>query len=123
MKFGFFHLMLYADFSTPEGGWPVRNDRLDPNRAAELYSRYIETLVFAEECGFDWIGLNEHHFSPYGLMANPNVAGGALAYRTKTVKIAVCGPNACRSPSTVSTTSFRRSRFGLGRFSNPIRRC
>ena len=91
MKFGFFHLMPYSDFDTPEDGWPTPNERLDPRRAAELYATYIDTLVYAEACGFDWIGLNEHHFSPYGLMANPNVVGGVLAYRTKRAMIAVCG--------------------------------
>jgi len=48
-------------------------------------------MIHAESCGFDWVGCNEHHFSPYGMMANCNLIGGALAYPTKRVKIAMIG--------------------------------
>lgn len=91
LKFGFFHLMPYSDFAETNVDWPVPNRYLDPRRAQRMFDDYVETLVFAEECGFDWIGLNEHHFGPYGLMANPNVVAGALAYRTKRAMIAICG--------------------------------
>jgi hypothetical protein len=56
---------------TPE--WPTPNRMFDPLRAHELYRSYVDTMVYAEQCGFDWVGCNEHHFSPYGLMANCNV--------------------------------------------------
>ena len=48
-------------------------------------------MVFAEACGFDWVGCNEHHFSPYSLMANCNLIGAALAQRTTRVKLAMLG--------------------------------
>jgi alkanesulfonate monooxygenase SsuD/methylene tetrahydromethanopterin reductase-like flavin-dependent oxidoreductase (luciferase family) len=48
-------------------------------------------MVHAEACGFDWVGCNEHHFSPYGLMANPNLIGAVLASRTKRIRIAILG--------------------------------
>src|SRR5271154_1576932 len=91
LKFGFFHLMPYTDFTGGSDEWPIPNRLLDSRRAGELYREYIDTLVFAEECGFDWIGLNEHHYGPYGLMANPNVVAGALAGRTRRVMISICG--------------------------------
>ena len=91
MKFGFFHLMPYTDYVGETASWPVPNRDFDPRRAEELYRTYVDTMAYAEECGFDWIGCNEHHFSPYGLMANPNIIGGALAYRTKTSSIALFG--------------------------------
>jgi alkanesulfonate monooxygenase SsuD/methylene tetrahydromethanopterin reductase-like flavin-dependent oxidoreductase (luciferase family) len=48
-------------------------------------------MIYAEQCGFDWVGCNEHHFSPYGLMANCNVIAGALVYPTKRIRIAMMG--------------------------------
>jgi alkanesulfonate monooxygenase SsuD/methylene tetrahydromethanopterin reductase-like flavin-dependent oxidoreductase (luciferase family) len=91
MKFSFFHLMPYTSLAEASGDWPVPNRVFDPETAHELYRAYIDTMIYAEQCGFDWIGCNEHHFSPYGLMANCNVIGGALAYPTKHVRIAMMG--------------------------------
>lgn len=91
MKFCFFHLMPYTAIDNTDAGWPVPNKPFDPLRAQELYRSYVDTMVYADECGFDWIGCNEHHFSPYGMMSNPNLIAGALVYRTKNAKIAVVG--------------------------------
>ncbi|HXP92025.1 MAG TPA: LLM class flavin-dependent oxidoreductase [Candidatus Binatia bacterium] len=91
MKFVFFHLMPYTGVENTDAGWPVPNGPFDPRQAAELYRVYVDTLAYADECDFDWIGCNEHHFSPYGMMSNPNIIAGALAFRTKRAKIAVIG--------------------------------
>ena len=48
-------------------------------------------MAYAEECGFDWVGCNEHHFSPYGLMSNCNLIGAALVSRTKKIKLGMLG--------------------------------
>ena len=45
----------------------------------------------AEQAGFDWIGSNEHHFSPYGMMPNPNLVGAIVAHRTQRVGILQSG--------------------------------
>ena len=74
---------------TPD--WPTPNRVFDPARAHELYKGYVDTMVYAESCGFDWVGCNEHHFSPYGLMANCNLIGAALVYPTRKIRIAMMG--------------------------------
>ena len=91
MKFSFFHLMPWTELTEAPRQWPVSNAGFDPERGKELYDRYIDTMAFAEDCGFDWVGCNEHHFSPYGLMANPNLIGAVLAQRTKSIRIAILG--------------------------------
>jgi alkanesulfonate monooxygenase SsuD/methylene tetrahydromethanopterin reductase-like flavin-dependent oxidoreductase (luciferase family) len=91
MKFCFFNFMPYTDIERTSDGWPVSTRTFDARRASELYRTYVDMMVFAEECGFDWIGVNEHHFSPYSLMPNCNVMAGALVYPTKNVKIAILG--------------------------------
>ena len=91
MKFNYFHLMPWTMANKPEQEWPVSNRGFVPEKGTELYKTYIDTMAYAEECGFDWIGCNEHHFSPYGLMANCNLVGSVLIHRTKTARIAMCG--------------------------------
>lgn len=91
MKFCFFHLMPFTGVKEVTPEWPTPNRMFDPARAHELYRDYVDTMVYAERCGFDWVGCNEHHFSPYGLMANCNLIGGALVYPTKKIRIAMMG--------------------------------
>jgi alkanesulfonate monooxygenase SsuD/methylene tetrahydromethanopterin reductase-like flavin-dependent oxidoreductase (luciferase family) len=83
--------MPWTDLDEAPEQWPVSNKAFNPVRGKELYDSYIDTMAFAEECGFDWVGCNEHHFSPYGLMANCNLIGAALAQRTKTIRLAMLG--------------------------------
>jgi len=91
MKFSYFHLMPWTELDKAPQQWPASNQTFDPARGKELYDSYIDTMAFAEECGFDWVGCNEHHFSPYGLMANCNLIGSVLAHRTKTIGLAMLG--------------------------------
>lgn len=91
MKFSYFHLMPWTDLKEAPTEWPAGNSGFVPERGKEMYDAYIDSMVFAETCGFDWVGCNEHHFSPYGLMANCNLIGGALTQRTSKIKLAMLG--------------------------------
>lgn len=91
MKFNFFHLMPYPDYDQVPHEWPVSTHGIDSNRIQGLYREYIDQMAEAENHGFDWVGCNEHHYSPYGLMANPNLVASGLATRTNSAKIAVVG--------------------------------
>jgi alkanesulfonate monooxygenase SsuD/methylene tetrahydromethanopterin reductase-like flavin-dependent oxidoreductase (luciferase family) len=92
-----FHLMPYRPLDLAEAAkhrspWVVLPNRLyDPIKGAEEYERHIDALVYAEELGFDAIGVNEHHQTAYGLMPAPNLIASALIQRTKRVKIAILG--------------------------------
>ncbi len=91
MKFSYTHHMPYTFIDESNQDWPVPNKQFDPQKGVELYREYIENKVFAEEVGFDWIGCNEHHMSPYGLMPNPNLIAAAVIERTKTAGILQSG--------------------------------
>jgi alkanesulfonate monooxygenase SsuD/methylene tetrahydromethanopterin reductase-like flavin-dependent oxidoreductase (luciferase family) len=91
MQFTFFHLMPWPDLTEPPTEWPARNAPFVGDRGTELYEDYISTMAYAERCGFDWVAANEHHFSPYSLMANCNLVGAALTQRTKSIKLAMLG--------------------------------
>ena len=103
-----FHLMPYRPLDLAEAAkhrspWVVLPNRLyDPVKGAEEYARHIDALVYAEELGFDAIGVNEHHQTAYGLMPAPNLIASALIQRTKKVKIAILG----RALPLVWTTRF-----------------
>ncbi|MGK9052974.1 LLM class flavin-dependent oxidoreductase [Xaviernesmea oryzae] len=91
MKFNFFHLMPYPDYDKLPHEWPVSTHGIDSRRIQALYNEYVDEMADAENYGFDWVGCNEHHYSPYGLMANPNLIAGALARQTKKANIAIVG--------------------------------
>jgi alkanesulfonate monooxygenase SsuD/methylene tetrahydromethanopterin reductase-like flavin-dependent oxidoreductase (luciferase family) len=97
MEFIYFHLMPYRPLDMAErakhrSAWVVMPNTLyDPKKGAEEYASYIEQLVYAEELGFDALGVNEHHQTAYGMMPAPNLIASALIQRTKRVKIAVLG--------------------------------
>lgn len=91
MKFGFFNLMPWPGYPEPPRVYPTPNKDYDPIKGQKLYHDYIDLLVHAEACGFDWIGCNEHHFSPYGLMPNCNLIGSILTRETKVSKLAMIG--------------------------------
>jgi alkanesulfonate monooxygenase SsuD/methylene tetrahydromethanopterin reductase-like flavin-dependent oxidoreductase (luciferase family) len=97
MKFFFFHLMPFADLDLDydrkyNSAWvTLPNSYYDPVKGHRLYNRYIDELIYADELGFDGVGVNEHHQNAYGLMPTPGVIAGALARQTSRARIAVLG--------------------------------
>ena len=91
MKFCFFHLMPWTDVQEAGQDWPVANKSFDGRRGHELYTSYLDMMADAENYGFDLVGCNEHHFSPYGMMSNPNLIGAIMASRTKRAGLAMFG--------------------------------
>lgn len=59
--------------------------------AAATYEDHLECWEELDRLGFDGIGINEHHTSPYGLMNSPNLVAAAIAQRTENLKILVFG--------------------------------
>ncbi|MBV9324161.1 MAG: LLM class flavin-dependent oxidoreductase [Chloroflexi bacterium] len=71
---------------------PVPPARCDPALAAQSYDHYLSYAALADELGFDWISVSEHHYSP--LILAPSVAplAGALTQIVKRARIALLGP-------------------------------
>lgn len=94
MRFFSFHLMPYPalpeDYEGP--AWVTcPNTLFDPEVGADVYNRYLDELLYAEEVGFDGVCINEHHQNAYGLMPSPNLMASILARQTSRVKIAIVG--------------------------------
>lgn len=67
------------------------NDDYDPRLGADLYHRYLDEKLYAEEMGFDGIVLNEHHSTPFCMGGVVDVEAAILARITKRVKIVLLG--------------------------------
>jgi alkanesulfonate monooxygenase SsuD/methylene tetrahydromethanopterin reductase-like flavin-dependent oxidoreductase (luciferase family) len=97
MKFTWFNLMpwpyLPEDFREKyRSVWvDIPTTLYDPVKGHELYNTYLDELEYAEQLGYDGIGVNEHHANAYGLMPSPNIMAAALARRTSKAALVVLG--------------------------------
>jgi alkanesulfonate monooxygenase SsuD/methylene tetrahydromethanopterin reductase-like flavin-dependent oxidoreductase (luciferase family) len=73
-------------------GWPTPPELCDRAEAQRSAENAIRQYKLAEEAGFDWISISEHHYSPALMTPNPVVLGAAVARETSRVKIALLGP-------------------------------
>ncbi len=74
-------------------GWPAPADEYSAEVAQASMERALEHFEVADQLGFDWVTVAEHHFSPASLTPNPMVMAGAVAQRVKRAKIALLGSN------------------------------
>ena len=69
----------------------IGNEVYNPRVGAELYNRYLDERVYAEQMGFDGVMLNEHHSTPFCMGSVMNVEAAILARITTKVKIVLLG--------------------------------
>ncbi|HEY0581516.1 MAG TPA: LLM class flavin-dependent oxidoreductase [Chloroflexota bacterium] len=77
----------------PRGMWPVPSQSFSAEVAERSMDTSLEQFELADQLGFDWVTLAEHHFAPMSLTPNPMVMAGALTQRVKSAKIALLGSN------------------------------
>jgi alkanesulfonate monooxygenase SsuD/methylene tetrahydromethanopterin reductase-like flavin-dependent oxidoreductase (luciferase family) len=71
--------------------YPLPATHFSPEVAVRNYGEHLEAWALMEELGFDGIGFNEHHTSPYGLMTSPNIMAAAASQRLSRMKILIYG--------------------------------
>jgi alkanesulfonate monooxygenase SsuD/methylene tetrahydromethanopterin reductase-like flavin-dependent oxidoreductase (luciferase family) len=97
MKVFVFDLLAYdANLDHLKGGdpelpYPLARRHFDAATAVRTYEEHLEAWELLDRLGFDGIGFNEHHCSPYGLMNSPNLMAAAAARRTKRLKLLIYG--------------------------------
>ncbi|MGE5596408.1 MAG: LLM class flavin-dependent oxidoreductase [Hyphomicrobiales bacterium] len=69
----------------------LSNGSYDPRIGAELYNRYLDEKIYAEQQGFDGLMLNEHHSTPFCMGGVVNVEAAILAKITQRAKIVILG--------------------------------
>ena len=72
-------------------GWPTPAAVYSDEAVAETFQTAIDQARLADEVGFDWVTVAEHHFSPFCITPNPMVLAGALTQAVKRAKIALLG--------------------------------
>ena len=91
MKASYFGCMGYAERDRFPEGWPVPPSFHDPEVSMRSYAEGMAECELAEDLGFDWISLSEHHYSGNRTTPNPAVMAAAVAERCKRARIALLG--------------------------------
>src|ERR687883_745400 len=79
--------------SAPRGVWPVPADGYSSELAEQSMAIGLEQFRLADELGFDWVTVAEHHYAPFSMTPNPMILAGALTQRVRRAKIALLGAN------------------------------
>jgi alkanesulfonate monooxygenase SsuD/methylene tetrahydromethanopterin reductase-like flavin-dependent oxidoreductase (luciferase family) len=71
--------------------WPLEKRYFKPEIAVRTYAEHLDAWEEMDRLGYDGVGFNEHHTSPYGLMNSPNLLAAAAAQRTRRMKLLIYG--------------------------------
>ena len=69
----------------------ISNELYDPEVGRQLYNRYLDEKIYAEEMGFEGLMLNEHHSTPFCMQGVTNIGASILARQTNKAKIIIMG--------------------------------
>jgi len=92
MKAALFSTARYHGPAT-DAGWPVAGRIYSSEAAQASMQASLDQFRLADEVGFDWVTVAEHHFAPFSLTPNPMVFAGALTQVVRRAKIALLGSN------------------------------
>jgi alkanesulfonate monooxygenase SsuD/methylene tetrahydromethanopterin reductase-like flavin-dependent oxidoreductase (luciferase family) len=85
--------MTYQDPSAHDfKGWPVPPRIFDTATGQRTYDDFLGWSAQADELGFDWVSVSEHHYAPLIIAPSTGVMAGALSQIVKRAKIALLGP-------------------------------
>ena len=64
----------------------------DREAGSRAFRGMVERSRYAEELGFDWVSVFEHHYSPRILTPSLPIAAAYIASHVHNIKIALFGP-------------------------------
>ena len=76
----------------PHDVWPLSGQYFSGEVAVRSMQSTFDQFRCADEFGFDWVTVAEHHYSAFSLSPSPMVMAGALCQVVRRAKIAVLGP-------------------------------
>jgi alkanesulfonate monooxygenase SsuD/methylene tetrahydromethanopterin reductase-like flavin-dependent oxidoreductase (luciferase family) len=96
MKVFVFDLLPYAEHlehlkDGRELPYPLPRRHFKPDVAVRTYEEHLTAWEALDRLGYDGVGFNEHHTSPYGLMNSPNLMAAAAAQRTRRLRLLIYG--------------------------------
>jgi alkanesulfonate monooxygenase SsuD/methylene tetrahydromethanopterin reductase-like flavin-dependent oxidoreductase (luciferase family) len=71
--------------------WPLPKTHFRADVGARTYAEHLEAWEELDRLGYDGVGFNEHHTSPYGLMNSPNLMAAAASQRTRNLRLLIYG--------------------------------
>ncbi|HEX6211738.1 MAG TPA: LLM class flavin-dependent oxidoreductase [Methylomirabilota bacterium] len=71
--------------------YPLPRRHFKPEVAVRTYEEHLTAWEALDRLGYDGVGFNEHHTSPYGLMNSPNLMAAAAAQRTRRLRLLIYG--------------------------------
>jgi len=71
--------------------YPLARRHFKPDVAVRTYEEHLSAWEAMDRLGYDGVGFNEHHTSPYGLMNSPNLMAASAAQRTQRIKLLIYG--------------------------------
>ncbi|HEY4169312.1 MAG TPA: LLM class flavin-dependent oxidoreductase, partial [Reyranella sp.] len=71
--------------------YPLSKQHFKADVAVRTYAEHLDAWEEMDRLGYDGVGFNEHHCSPYGLMNSPNLMAASAAQRTKKLKLLIYG--------------------------------
>ena len=71
--------------------YPLPKQHFRPELAVSNYKEHLSAWALMEKLGFDGLGFNEHHTSPYGMMPSPNLMAAAASQITNRMKLLIYG--------------------------------
>lgn len=74
----------------PRGPWPTPPGQFDPAVGVRSVQAALDSLCLADELGFDWVGVTEHHYLPR-LSPSPMLLAAALSQRIRRAHVATLG--------------------------------
>ena len=73
-------------------GWPTPPRLFDPAIGRQTFDDSLEWAKLADDLGYDWVSVSEHHYSPRILTPSVAPIAGALTQVVTRAKIALLGP-------------------------------
>ena len=90
MQAALFNIVPYVG-EAERGTWPASARTYSAEVAGRSMEMALEQYELADQLGYDWVTLAEHHFAPLSLTPNPMVMAGAVTQRVRRARIALLG--------------------------------
>ena len=96
MKVFVFDLLAYGENldhlkAGSELPYPLSKRHFKSDVAVRTYAEHLDAWEEMDRLGYDGVGFNKHHCSPYGLMNSPNLMASAAAQRTRKLRLLIYG--------------------------------
>ncbi|GAA4025350.1 LLM class flavin-dependent oxidoreductase [Streptomyces plumbiresistens] len=90
MQFSLFQPLPYFAPELPTG-WPQSPSKFAPRYGLDSVRHNLEIIEAADEGGFDYIAVAEHHYAARQLCPSPTLAAALISQRVKNAKLAILG--------------------------------